>query len=382
MTMRKKRTSTGVFTLLAVTAVLCLGSCLLLFGYLELNRQVEAAFGPPSPRLNPLQRLRFSAQLFLQADQLSEPPDKFGDPVPFEIPLGESPLLIASRLEAAGLIPDAQLWITFLKYTGLDTTLQAGGYTLSPAANPRELAHILQDATPSEVTLSVLPGWRLEQIAASLPTSGLGISPEEFLLVAGAPSPEFNSLIELPPDKSLEGFLYPGSYRLARQTNTTELISILLEGFNTQLTPEMKAGFQQQGLNILEAVILASIVQRETIVIEEMPTIASVFLNRLVVGMPLEADSTVQYARGYNQDQNTWWTNPLSISDLQFNSPYNTYLYPGLPPGPIANPDSRALRAVAFPAQTPYFYFRALCDDSGRHTFSETFEEHLGKDCP
>jgi UPF0755 protein len=110
--------------------------------------------------------------------------------------------------------------------------------------------------------------------------------------------------------------------------------------------------------------------------------IASVFLNRLAIGMPLEADSTTQYARGFNPQQNTWWTNPLSRRDLQFDSPYNTYLYPGLPPGPIANPSLRALRAVAFPAQSPYYFFRATCDDSGKHDFSETFEEHLGKSCP
>jgi UPF0755 protein len=380
--MSKKRTSSSLFFLLGFTALLCLGSCLLLFGYFELNRQVEAAFGPPSPQLSPLQRLRLSAQLLIQGDQLSEPVDRFGDPVQFEIPLGESPLLIAARLEAAGLIPDAQSLITYLKFTGLDTTLQAGEYSLSPATSPRELAHILQDATPSEVTLSILPGWRLEETAATLPTSGLEISPSEFLSAAQSPPPDLKLLLDLPEEKSLEGFLYPGSYRLARQTNTTELINILLQRFNAHLTPEIRTGFQRQGLNLFEAVILASIVEREAIVSEEMPMIASVFLNRLAVGMPLEADSTVQYARGYNDDQHTWWTNPLSLNDLQVDSPYNTYLYPGLPPGPIANPESRALRAVALPAQTPYYYFRATCDDSGKHTFSETFEEHVGKDCP
>ena len=380
--MGKRRKSSGAIFSLAFITILCLGICLALFTFLEVNRRTEATFGPPSPGLDPLQQLRLSAQLLLQVDLISEPVDKFGDPVPFEIPLGESPPLIASRLEAVGLIPDAQTFIIYLKYTGLDTTLQAGEYTLSPAASPRELAHILQDATPSEVTLSVLPGWRLEQIAATLPTSGLEISPEEFMLSAQTPPHDSPFLVGDFQGNSLEGFLHPGSYRVARQTNTNELIQILLERFAARLTPEINDGFERQGLTVFEAVILASIVEREAIVSEEMPMIASVFLNRQAIGMPLEADSTVQYAIGYNPDQNTWWTNPLSLGDLQFDSPYNTYLYPGLPPGPIANPDSRALRAVAFPAQSPYYYFRAICDDSGRHTFSETFEEHLGKHCP
>jgi UPF0755 protein len=318
----------------------------------------------------------------LQADQLLEPATLVGDSVPFEIPLGETPPIIASRLEVAGLIPDAGSFVTYLQYAGLDTTLQAGAYTLSPTVRPIELANILQDATPSEVTLSVLPGWRIEEIAATLPTTGLEITPAEFLGAAQSSASDIPLPENFPQGNSLEGFLYPGSYRLPRGSSAEQLIKILLENFNNQLTPDLLGGFETQGLNIYQAVTLASIVEREAVVTEEMPMIASVFLNRLLIGMGLEADSTVQYARGYNQDQETWWTNPLSSRDLQYDSLYNTYLYPGLPPGPIANPDSRALRAVAFPAQTPYYYFRAECDGSGRHTFSETFDEHLSKSCP
>jgi UPF0755 protein len=98
--------------------------------------------------------------------------------------------------------------------------------------------------------------------------------------------------------------------------------------------------------------------------------------------MKLETDPTVQYAVGYNAAQNSWWTNPLTRADLEVVSPYNTYINPGLPPTPIANPGIPALQAVAYPAQTPYYYFRATCDGSGRHNFSETFQEHLDKACP
>jgi UPF0755 protein len=97
--------------------------------------------------------------------------------------------------------------------------------------------------------------------------------------------------------------------------------------------------------------------------------------------MNLESDPTVQYALGYNLEQGTWWTNPLSGADLDFDSLYNTYQVPGFPPGPISNPSLNALRAVAFPAQTPYYYFRARCDNSGLHNFAETFEQHLNNGC-
>ena len=152
--------------------------------------------------------------------------------------------------------------------------------------------------------------------------------------------------------------------------------------FETQVTPELRNGFITMGLDLCQAVTLASIVQREAVLEDEMPMIASVFYNRLNSGAVLASDPTVQYALGYNQSQSTWWTNPLSTQDLQIDSAYNTYIYPGLPPGPIANPGLAALRAVAFPAQTPYYYFRAACDGSGRHLFAETYEEHLKNACP
>ena len=98
--------------------------------------------------------------------------------------------------------------------------------------------------------------------------------------------------------------------------------------------------------------------------------------------MRLDSDPTVQYALGFDPVKGTWWKSPLSLDDLQVVSPYNTYQIQGLPPGPIANPGLSALRAVAFPDETPYYYFRAACDGSGRHTFAETFEQHQGNSCP
>jgi UPF0755 protein len=129
-------------------------------------------------------------------------------------------------------------------------------------------------------------------------------------------------------------------------------------------------------------VTLASIVQREAVRPEEQAAIASVFLNRLVAGMPLQTDPTVQYALGFDVATNSWWKVPLSTADLEIQSPYNTYQNLGLPPGPISSPGLNAIQAVAYPAQTPYYYFRARCDGSGLHDFSETFDQHLQSGCP
>lgn len=380
--MKTRKSVVYPLILIGLVVLACLATITIGLGLLELTNQAETSFGPASQSLNLVQRLRLSASLLLNRDDLTQPSDTLGIEQPFEIALGESPAVVAERLEKARLIPNAAAFTDFLVFRGLDTTLQAGQYTLSPRVTPLEIANTLQDATPKEITLTILDGWRLEEIAATLPTSGLEFDPETFLAAANGRPDDFPFLDQLPESNSLEGLLFPGSYRLPRQLAAGAVITTLLEAFQTQLTPDLLAGFEQQGLDIYKAVILASIVERETVIDDEMPLIASVFLNRLAAGMPLEADSTVQYALGYQEETDTWWKVPLSLDDLQIDSPNNTYLYGGLPPGPIANPGLLALQAVAFPAQTGYYYFRAACDDSGEHRFAETFEEHLQNACP
>jgi UPF0755 protein len=377
-----RRTRYTALILLMLVLVVCAGLFLLGWGLYSLPGFAAETFGPASPKLGFIQRIRLSGELLLNADKLTTSIDPSGEPRSFEVILGETPPSIAARLQAEGLIPDSEAFRNYLQYAGLDTTLQAGEYFLSPAMTPVDIALSLQDATPTEVTFTVLPGWRLEEVAATLPTSGLEITPEEFLSAAWIRPTGYAFLSDLPQQASLEGFLAPGSYRLPRQMSVTGLYNVLLDHFAAQLNPEIRRGFERQGMNVFEAVMLASIVERESVNEEEMPLIASVFLNRLGISMKLDADSTVQYALGYNETQQTWWTNPLRGDDLLVDSAYNTYQYPGLPPGPIANPSINALRSVAFPAQTPYYYFRAACDDSGNHLFAETFEQHVRNACP
>jgi UPF0755 protein len=206
----------------------------------------------------------------------------------------------------------------------------------------------------------------------------MDITPDEFLAAARSAPPDLDFL---PASVSTEGFLYPDIYILPRRITAEQLVGEFIRNFSLHLSIDLREGFNRRGLDVYQAVTLASIVQREAVIADERAHIASVFLNRLNAGMKLDTDPTVQYALGYNTTQNTWWTNPLSAADLQFNSPYNTYLYAGLPPGPIANPSLSALRAVAFPAETPYYFFRARCDGSGLHDFAVTFEEHLQNGC-
>lgn len=362
--------------------ILCLAAIVLGWFAWRLPEQAETTFGPSAPSLGLIQRVYLSAQLTLLSDNLTKANEPNGTDRSFSIQLGESTLSITNRLEQEGFISSSQALRTYLVYSGLDTTLQTGDYHLSPAMTPLEIAQKFRNASSTDVKFRILAGWRIEEIAAALPTSGLDITPEAFQQAAYHPYLPPDLTINLPDGASLEGFLYPDLYQFPRSIGVNDFLKGLVVRFSEQNNEELSQGFEKQGLSVFEAVTLASIIQREAIVEEEMPMIASVFYNRLATGMKLDSDPTVQYALGYIPERKGWWKNPLSLEDLQVNSPYNTYLNKGLPPGPISNPSLNAIMAVAFPAQTPYFYFRAACDGSGLHLFSKTFQEHLNKGCP
>jgi len=336
----------------------------------------ERMVGPSSDSLGFAKRLQYSALVLWYDGLLTSPANPYGVEGVFVIGPGEGASEVAYRLEQEGFVPDGAAFRAYLIYSGIETRLQAGEFTLSPALSPLQVATRLQDATPTQIKFVILPGWRMEEIAASLPTSGLSITPEEFLAAAKSPPAGFDFL---PQGATAEGFLLPDTYVLPRGINATDLVRTMLNNFALNLRSDLRSGFTRQGLDVYQAVTLASIVQREAVVVDEQPMIASVFLNRLAAGMRLQTDPTIQYAIGYDP---LWWKSPLSLDDLAVNSPYNTYQVDGLPPAPIANPALGALQAVAFPAQTPYYYFRARCDDSGLHIFAETFDGHLENACP
>lgn len=379
--MKKEKSTSSNLAVIILVILFCLASSVVVVGIWMLPQLAVRDFGPSASNVSGLEGLNYAFRLYLNRDDLLLPNSGSEELVPFEIQMGETVNDIANGLQNAGIIRNAEAFRDYLVYSGKDVTIQAGKYKLDSSLNSLEIAAALQDATPSEVDFQILAGWRLEEIAASLPTSGLSISSEDFLRWSRNPDPEL--LPEGWPElDSLEGFLYPDLYTVNRDISYRDLIRLMLERFDEHVTPEMRTAYQQQGLTLEQAVTLASIVQREAVVDEEGPAIASVFLNRLAVGMKLESDPTVQYSLGYNQKQSTWWTNPLSLNDLKVVSPYNTYINNGLPSGPICSPGEFALNSVAHPEQTTFYYFRAKCDGSGQHFFAETFEEHLQNSCP
>ncbi|MFZ6020269.1 MAG: endolytic transglycosylase MltG [Chloroflexota bacterium] len=380
MTKSKRRgLSFGCFLLLLISLM---GMGALGWMLVQIPVLAEQRFGYASSKLDVFDRYWYSLKLLLKFPELTTPLEPQATPRPFVIQRGETAEQVAIRLQREGLIRDYEAFRDYMVYSGLDTAIQAGEYEISPAWNAIEIGHQLLDATPDQITFVILAGWRVEEIAASLPTSGLQITPEEFLQFVRNPPSEWHPAGRDSTGMSLEGYLFPGEYRFRRDASVREVVAAFLDRFNEQVDANLREGFSRQGLTLHEAVTLASIVHREGVVEEERPMIASVFYNRLRAGMKLDADPTVQYALGYNSIQQTWWTNPLSRDDLMVNSPYNTYQITGLPPAPICNPSLSAFQAVAYPADSPYFYFRARCDGSRKHSFAKTFEEHLQNACP
>jgi UPF0755 protein len=192
-------------------------------------------------------------------------------------------------------------------------------------------------------------------------------SADDFIAAASTPGP-IRELDPRAPD--LEGYLFPDTYATARHATAAQLVGRMVAGFETVLTPKLRAQAEARGLSVHELVTLASIVEKETGKAEERPLVAAVYANRLKIGMALQCDPTVIYALQRADRYN----GNLTRADLQSDSPYNTYRYPGLPPGPIAAPGQASLDAAAHPADAPYLYFVSRGD--GSHVFATTLDEH------
>ncbi|MFQ5398446.1 MAG: endolytic transglycosylase MltG [Anaerolineae bacterium] len=336
------------------------------------------------PVLDRVERTFLDSYLAQRAEQLQGPAGTGSMPVVFVVTPGETADTIAANLAAAGLLLDPELFLNYVRFYGLDSGLEAGEFVLSPQMSIPEMAAALTQSVAQEVELRFLEGWRMEEMAQYLETTApANIHAAEFLAIARREAAfdlsEFDFLMSLPADATLEGFLFPDTYRVALDATAADLVTFMLQNFGRRFTPAMRQSAGAHGLSLREAVTLASIVEREAVLPEERPLIAGVFYNRLAQGMKLEADPTVQYALGYQAASETWWKSPLDLADLSLESPYNTYVATGLPPGPIANPGLSALEAVAAPAESDFLFFVADCTAAvpGAHAFSRTYEEHL-----
>ncbi len=321
---------------------------------------------------------------YVALSEIRAPAAAEGDPVEFIVEPGESTADIATRLRAEELIRQPALFTLLARMQDLDDKLQAGRYVLSPTMTMSQILVTLQSSRVDEARVTLREGLRLEEIAAAL--EGAGIVGADAFLAAAREGERFREeyflLSSLPRGASLEGYLFPDTYRFPQQADPDEVIRVMLDRFAEQYA-EIERSVQVPDVTVHQLVTMASIVQRESTLVSEMPLVAGVFWNRLkpenapiVSGGSLGADATVQYAVGFSEAEGTWWRKNLTQSDLQVDSPYNTRSRPGLPPGPIATPGLDALRAAAQPDDAAgYLFFVADCARDGTHNFAASFEE-------
>ncbi len=353
---------------LICAAVVCLGVVFLASG------------GHP---LDYVQKTIIRISLSSRQDDLNRAVSTDTTPLRFTVNPGDTPRLIAQNLVAQNLITDSSLFVDYVRLNDYDTKLQAGTYFLNRAQSLAQIAVALTDSRSSQFPFRILEGWRLEEVAAAIDDNPyFGFKGADFLAVVGPgapPDPTFAAQVGLPSSASLEGFLFPDTYELPAAVTPTMLRDILTQSFLDHIGAQLPADATAEGYSMFQIVTLASIVQREAVHADEQPMIASVYHNRLVAGMLLEADPTVQYAIGFRDG--TWW--PQITADDYHNviSPYNTYLNGGFPPGPIDNPGLVAIQAAVHPAVSNYYYFRADCRTDGYHDFAQTYEEHVANGC-
>jgi UPF0755 protein len=332
-----------------------------------------------------------SLYLSMHQAELNQPAGDDPAPVTFLVEPGETATAVAQRLEEAGLVVDGEVFRRFMTYHGLDVSLEAGSYSLRANMTMHEIAESLQHGSVSAVTVTIPEGWRAEQVAWLLEQQGLMRS-DDFMAQVRSGQYDYAWLTNRPPGASLEGFLFPDTYELAADTTPAAVVDLLLANFAIRAVPEIEGRLAGKTIfdlslsdfrpmTIYDVIILASIVEREAVVAEERPIIASVYFNRLdpahveETALRLSADPTVQYAKGYDSETDSWWNPMLPGEGQTLESPYNTFKVQGLPPGPICSPGLAAILAVLNPSDTNYLYFHAVGD--GSHVFASTLEEHL-----
>ncbi len=273
----------------------------------------------------------------------------------FVINKGEGFSSVTERLKKENLIRSSLAFSLLGKQSGLAKQIKAGTFKISPSYKAGEILKVITD-NPIDNWVTLLEGLRVEEMAEKL-NQQLGLDKKEFLKVAK------------------EGYMFPDTYLLPKDYSASQIVKRLRDTFELKYSQDLADKIKVKGLTEAEGVILASIVEREARSDEAREMVASILLKRFKIEMGLNADATIQYALGYQADEKSWWKRHLTKDDLKVNSPYNTYLYRGLPPAPICNPSLSSLQAVAdADSSTPYLYY--YHDSKGNSYYGKTLEEH------
>jgi peptidoglycan lytic transglycosylase G len=299
--------------------------------------------------------------------RVSEPYRGYSEAERFvEIPNGVGSRTIGQQLVEAGVVRDELTYRMALWHSGAARRLKAGEYRFDQPMTPLQVIDKIARGDVVLLTLTFPEGLNIVEMSRIFQASGVGTA-----AAFAAAAKDVSLVAELDPEaRDLEGYLFPDTYSFPRQTDASRVVRAMVDRFKQVLTPDMRSAAEARSLTVRRLVTLASLVEKETARPEERPLVAAVYANRLKIGMALQCDPTVIYAlqRAGN------YTGNLRRDDLALDSPYNTYRYPGLPPGPIAAPGKGSLEAAAQPAEAEFLYFVSRND--GSHEFARTLDEH------
>jgi UPF0755 protein len=283
-----------------------------------------------------------------------------------EVAPGAGIAAIGDQLVASGVVADGWTFRLAARLEGADRRLQAGEYRFAEPASPRAIVARLEAGDIYRRPVTFPEGLTAAQLSEVFEANGLGAA-AEFLEAAANTA----LVAEWDPEAaSLEGYLFPDTYHLPRRASAESVVRAMVAGFAQAFDDSLAAAARARGLSVREVVTLASLIEKETAAADERAIVSAVYHNRLRIGMPLQCDPTVIYALMLAGR----WDGNIRRADLQIDSPYNTYRYPGLPPGPIAAPGRAALVAAVEPADVTYLYFVSRND--GTHVFANTLAEH------
>jgi len=284
------------------------------------------------------------------------------------IPSGATTNKVGAILYDYSLIRDVSQFKLIARLEGYDGKLQAGEFTLSQAMSMRELLETLSSGSANTKRFTIPEGYTIAKTADKLENDGFidrdifmeAIEDGEFLY-------KFMSFLPEGPNR-LEGFLFPETYDVFTTATEEDIINRMLMQFDKEFTDEYYLRADELGFSLYEIITIASMIEAEAKVSVDRPLIASVIYNRLTIGMPLQLDATVQYALGETKER-------LLIKDTQIDSPYNTYIITGLPPGPICSPGADAIKAAVYPADSDYIFYVLKPDKSGEHNFATNISD-------
>jgi len=297
-------------------------------------------------------------------------PGEFNQATEFIIPLGTNATQIAKELKTKNLIRSEIVFKFLARCYQLENKLVAGTHHLPARASAFTILKLIcsNQSSSNEVKITIIEGWTMKDIAQYLENQGF-FTKEDFLVAAKIDNwKDQYVFLNNSQIKTLEGYLFPDTYLVYRDAKPQDIIKKMLDNFNNKINQKMLNDLTESNRNLHEVIILASIIEREALYDEDRYLISDIFLKRLKKGMALQSDATVNYVTGKKSLR-------PSFQDLQVDSPYNTYKYKGLPPGPISNPGLSSIMAVIYPQANPYLYF--LTDKDGHAHFSKTYNEHL-----